>query len=243
MTRYFLADIHLHPDHPATAAAFCRALVHIAAQNPDAVYLLGDLFDAWLGDDVELQNPFVRGIADAITALPCPVYLQHGNRDFLIGQTFARLANITLLAERHLFTANGKRILLEHGDLLCIHDHGYLRLRRILRNPHLQTLYALLPRGLKLRIAALVKKRSKNHKARKNAHTTDADRGESLRILEQYQADIHIHGHTHRPAVHRDGGKTRYVLGEWSENGGVILSHTDGTWQLRRFPQGEETHG
>lgn len=236
MNRYFLADIHLSAERPDISAAFCTALKHIGAARPDAVYLLGDLFNAWLGDDVELQSPFVRDIAAAIAALPCPVYFQHGNRDFLIAHEFAQAARLILLPERHLFIAGGKRIVLEHGDLLCIHDRGYQRLRRILRSRRLQALYYRLPTGIKQRIAKYLRKQSRARGAHKSARITDADGGEVACILRQYQAAILIHGHTHRPACHEENGNIRYVLGDWAADGGVILEQRGSAWRLLRFP-------
>lgn len=234
--RYFLADIHLSPDRPDITAAFLAALAHIAAAKPAAVYLMGDLFHAWLGDDIESENPFTRTIVQAIAALPCPVYFQHGNRDFLLSRAFAREARLILLPDRHIIFLNGQRIVLEHGDLLCTRDTGYQRLRRILRNRPLQRLYYRLPRIIKHSIAKQLKSKSKTHKHRKTARTTDADRDEIARILAQYRADILIHGHTHRPAIHDENGKTRYVLGDWTENGGQVLHYRSGTWQLEQLP-------
>lgn len=233
---YFLADIHLSAAAPEMTAAFRRALAQIAENQPDGVYILGDLFDAWLGDDIELETPFAQAIAQAIATLPCPVYFQHGNRDFLLSRAFARKANIILLPDRHFLTLDGKRVLLEHGDLLCTRDTGYQRLRRILRNRPLQRLYYRLPRIIKHNIAKQLKSKSKTHKHRKTARTTDADRDEIARILAQYRADILIHGHTHRPAIHDENGKTRYVLGDWTENGGQVLHYRSGTWQLEQLP-------
>lgn len=231
---YFLADIHLSAAAPEMTAAFRRALAQIAENQPDDVYILGDLFDAWLGDD--LADDFARDIAETIAALPCPVWFQHGNRDFLLGADFAREAGMTLLPERHMIDMAGKRILIEHGDLLCIHDLGYLRLRKILRHPATQALYRALPICLKRRIAGKLRAQSKRRGARKAAFITDADHGEVARVLEKYQGDILIHGHTHRPDAHEHEGKMRYVLGDWSGDGGIVLHCRDNAWQLEVLP-------
>ncbi|MDO4777650.1 MAG: UDP-2,3-diacylglucosamine diphosphatase [Cardiobacteriaceae bacterium] len=227
---YFLADIHLSAEAPEITAAFRRALAQIAASKPDGVYILGDLFDAWLGDD--LADKFAREIAASLAALPCPVWFQHGNRDFLLGEDFAREAGMTLLPERHVMEVAGRRILIEHGDLLCIHDHGYLRLRKILRHPATQALYRALPGVFKRRIAQKLRAQSKRRGARKDRRITDADANEVARILEKYRCDMLIHGHTHRAGEH----DRRFVLGDWSAAGGVILQYRDGAWQLVQWP-------
>lgn len=223
---YFLADIHLSADAPGITAAFRRALAQIADEEPDGVYILGDLFNVWLGD--ELADGFARDIAAAIAALPCPVYFQHGNRDFLLGEAFAKKAGMTLLPERHVIDVEGKSILVEHGDLLCIHDCGYLRLRKLLRHPATQALYRLLPTVLRRRIAHKLRAQSKARGARKDGHMTDADHDEALKILEKYHCDMLIHGHTHRPGEH----EKRFVLGDWSAAGGEVLQYRDGVWRL-----------
>ena len=130
VAEYFLADIHLSAERPDITAAF-RATLAALARDASAVYILGDLFDYYLGDD--LASPLQRDIAAALAALPCPVYYQHGNRDFLLGDAYARAAHMHILPERYRLSLGDKTVLIEHGDLLCTDDHGYQRLRRILR--------------------------------------------------------------------------------------------------------------
>lgn len=216
---YFLADIHLSEQQPAITTAFCATLKALAS-TADAVYLLGDLFDYWLGDD--LTTPFHEYIAANIAALPCQVYYQHGNRDFLLAQDYARRANMCILAERHLLILDNQRVLLEHGDLLCIDDRGYQRLRLFLRNRRLQKLYALLPRRFKQGIAAKLRAQSKQRTKKKPAHITDTNPEEIARVMNHYQADILIHGHTHRPAVKQVNGKPVFVLGDWRPHGKIL---------------------
>lgn len=230
---YFLADIHLSVNTPEITTAFLAALRQMSATQPDALYILGDLFDAWLGDD--LADAFALDIAANLAALPCPVYFQHGNRDFLLGKTFAEKAGLRLLPERHMLDIDGKRILLEHGDLLCIHDRSYLRLRAILRNRLIQALYRRLPTALKRRIARTLRSKSKIAGTLKDPAITDADNAEVGRILDDYHADILIHGHTHRPAQHEHHGKIRYVLGDWSGIGGIGLIYQQGQWRLAQL--------
>jgi len=229
MAIYFLADIHLAEHRPAITAAFLDTLAAIAG-DAEAVYILGDLYDYWLGDD--LASPFHERIAAALAALPCPVYYQHGNRDFLLGDAYARAANMHILPERHRLSLGGKTVLIEHGDLLCTDDHGYQRLRRILRCRCLQRLYYRLPARLRLAIAEKLRGQSRKRSRRKAPRITGTNPAAIRRVLQEQQAEILIHGHTHRPAVHRlDNGNTVYVLGDWRPYG-EILRYADGTFTL-----------
>lgn len=216
---YFLADIHLSEKQPEITAAFCNTLKALAAKA-DAVYLLGDLFDYWLGDD--LTTPFHEYIAERIADLPCQVYYQHGNRDFLLGKEYARRAGMTILNERHLLILDNQRILLEHGDLLCIDDRGYQRLRFFVRNHYLQKLYARLPRRFRQNIAAKLRRQSQQRTKKKAAHITDTNPEEIIRVMATYHADVLIHGHTHRPAARQIGGKPVFVLGDWRPHGKIL---------------------
>ena len=208
MATYFLADIHLAENRPEITAAFLATLAALA-RDAEAIYILGDLYDYWLGDD--LATPYQQRIAAALAALPCPLYYQHGNRDFLLGTAYAQTARLRILPERHTLTLGGHTVLVEHGDLLCSDDRGYQRLRRVLRCRLLQWLYYRLPRALRRRIAEKLR--------RWLAHSST-------------RATILIHGHTHRPAVHRlDNGDTVYVLGDWRPHG-EILRYADGDFAL-----------
>ena len=229
MATYFLADIHLAENRPEITAAFLATLAAIA-RDADAIYILGDLYDYWLGDD--LATPYQQRIAAALAALPCPLYYQHGNRDFLLGTAYAQTVRLRILPERHTLTLGGRTVLLEHGDLLCSDDRGYQRLRRILRCRLLQWLYYRLPRALRLRIAEKLRAQSKTRTRRKAARITDTNPAAIRTALHSARASILIHGHTHRPAVHRlDNGDTVYVLGDWRPHG-EILRYADGDFAL-----------
>lgn len=229
MAIYFLADIHLAEHRPAITAAFLDTLAAIAG-DAEAVYILGDLYDYWLGDD--LASPFHQRIAAALAALPCPVYYQHGNRDFLLGAAYARTAHLHLLPERYRLQLGDTPVLLEHGDLLCTDDRGYQRLRRVLRCRPLQWLYYRLPRALRRRLAEKLRQQSQARTRRKASAITDTHPAAIRTALENAAATVLIHGHTHRPAVHRlDNGNTVYVLGDWRPYG-EILRYADGTFTL-----------
>ena len=229
MATYFLADIHLAENRPEITAVFLATLAAIA-RDADAIYILGDLYDYWLGDD--LATPYQQRIAAALAALPCPLYYQHGNRDFLLGARYAPSAHLRILPERHTLTLGGRTVLLEHGDLLCSDDRGYQRLRRILRCRPLQWLYYRLPRALRRRIAEKLRAQSQARTRRKSTRITDTNPAAIRTALHSARATILIHGHTHRPAVHRlDDGNTVYVLGDWRPHG-EILRYADGDFAL-----------
>ncbi len=229
MATYFLADIHLAENRPEITAAFLATLAALA-RDADAIYLLGDLYDYWLGDD--LASPYQQHIAAALAALPCPLYYQHGNRDFLLGARYAQSARLRILPERHTLTLGGRTALVEHGDLLCTDDRGYQRLRRVLRCRPLQWLYYRLPRALRRRIAEKLRAQSQARTRRKSTRITDTNPAAIRTALHSARATILIHGHTHRPAVHRlDDGNTVYVLGDWRPHG-EILRYADGDFAL-----------
>ena len=229
MATYFLADIHLAENRPEITAAFLDTLAALA-RDAEAIYILGDLYDYWLGDD--LATPYQQHIAAALAALPCPLYYQHGNRDFLLGTAYAQTAHLRILPERHTLTLGGHTVLVEHGDLLCTDDRGYQRLRRILRCRPLQWLYYRLPRALRRRIATKLRAQSQARTRRKNARITNTNPAAIRAALHSAHASILIHGHTHRPAVHqREDGSTVYVLGDWRPHG-EILRYADGDFAL-----------
>ena len=229
MATYFLADIHLAENRPEITAAFLATLA-VLARDADAIYLLGDLYDYWLGDD--LASPYQQRIAAALAALPCPLYYQHGNRDLLLDPAYAQTAHLRILPERHTLNLGDHTVLIEHGDLLCTDDRGYQRLRRILRCRPLQWLYYRLPRALRRRIATKLRAQSQARTRRKTARITDTNPAAIRAALQNARASILIHGHTHRPAVHRlDNGNTVYVLGDWHPYG-EILRYADGDFAL-----------
>ena len=233
MAEYFLADIHLSAERPDITAAF-RATLAALARDASAVYILGDLFDYYLGDD--LASPLQQDIAAALAALPCPVYYQHGNRDFLLGDAYARAAHMHILPERHRLSLGSKTVLIEHGDLLCTDDHGYQHLRRILRCRCLQRLYYRLPARLRLAIAEKLRGQSRKRSRRKAPRITDTNPAAIRRVLQEQQAEILIHGHTHRPAVHPlDDGKRVYVLAAVI----VVSNRPDLAWRAQCTPLGE----
>ena len=216
----FIADLHLCQEEPAITAGFLRFLAR-EAPRCDALYILGDLFEAWIGDDD--PNPLHQQIASALRALPVPVYFIHGNRDFLIGKTFARDTGMTLLPEYAVIDLFGTPTLLCHGDTLCTDDHSYQKFRRTVHQKWLQRLFLLLPLTLRLNIATKIRKQSKQDKQHKTADIMDVNPTFTHETVQRFHTPLLIHGHTHRENIHRNADYTRIVLGDWRDNYASIL--------------------
>ena len=219
-----LSDLHLAEERAGSAAAF-RAFAAGPARRAGAVYILGDLFDSWVGDDQQ-REPFaaaivreLRGIADAGVALS----IARGNRDFLLGEGFARAAGATLLAEETLADLGGVRTLLTHGDELCTDDHAYQRYRAWMRDAAHQRQLLRLPYRLRRRVAAWMRRKSRSETARKPESILDVNAAAVEAALRRHHVTRMIHGHTHRPARHAlvvDGvACERIVLADWDERG------------------------
>lgn len=242
--------MHLGPDSPATAAAFHDFLGQ-AAQRADALILAGDLFDAWIGDDVALRpEPWLRTSLDALraTAARLPLWLGRGNRDFLIGRDLARQMGARLLPEPALLETDAGRILLAHGDEYCTADPGYQRARRIVRHAGVQRAYLALPLRARQGIAAWARKRSMRANQYKAAEIMDVEPAAIECALRAAKAPMLIHGHTHRPARHTltvDGRRCeRLVLPDWdfdhadAVRGGWVAIDHDGVRLLLHGPDG-----
>ena len=227
-----VSDLHLDPSAPAIAQQFITFL-RGEAREARALYILGDLFEAWLGDDD--PDPAVREIVRELRALRdagVPTFFLHGNRDFLVGQRFAAETGCTLLEDGTVVDLHGERVLLMHGDVLCTADTSYQRLRRILRNP--VTLFVLRHLGLDTRrkLGRKLRAGSQMHVGSTAAEIMDVTPDEVVRALERAGVRTMVHGHTHRPAIHSlqvDGQPARrIVLGDWYTQGSVLEWRDDG---------------
>jgi UDP-2,3-diacylglucosamine hydrolase len=223
----FVSDVHLSPARPERAAAFRRFLEGEAA-GAAALYVLGDLFDHWLGDD-EAADEFNGPLLEAFSRLAArgvPVAMMHGNRDFLLTPGAAGRAGVELLPDPVLREIAGVPTLLTHGDLLCTDDVRYQRFRRVVRNPAVQGAFLALPWGLRGRIGARLKRLSETEKAAKAAPEMDVNARAVEDWLRRHGCPRLIHGHTHRPArhVHAVDGREceRWVLPDWYRRGGWL---------------------
>ncbi|TAN30168.1 MAG: UDP-2,3-diacylglucosamine diphosphatase [Castellaniella sp.] len=221
-TLWIASDIHLGENVPRTAQAFYEFLAR-ARRDADALILCGDIFDAWIGDDHALRRP-PAWLAQAIeqlraTAQAIPLWLAHGNRDFLMGPALVQALGARLLtAPTHLDTDAGN-ILLAHGDEYCTDDVHYQRFRRVVHTPWVQSVFLALPLGLRRAIARGARARSRQARYRKTLRIMDVQPQAIERALREAGCTQMIHGHTHRPAVHDilvDGrAARRYVLPDW----------------------------
>ena len=239
MATLFIADLHLQTEEPAITAGFLRFLAG-TAQEADALYILGDLFEAWIGDDD--PNPLHSQIAAALKALAdsgVPVYFLHGNRDFLLGQRFARESGMTLLPEEKVLELYGKRLLILHGDTLCTDDAGYQAFRAKVHQPWLQKLFLALPLFIRMRIAAKMRADSTSANRNKSQAIMDVNPQAVVNVMEKHQVQHLIHGHTHRPDIHTltaNGAPAyRYVLGAWHQEGSMVKVTADKI-ELIAFP-------
>ncbi|AGB79247.1 UDP-2,3-diacylglucosamine hydrolase [Enterobacteriaceae bacterium strain FGI 57] len=226
MATLFIADLHLQTEEPAITAGFLRFLAG-EARRADALYILGDLFEAWIGDDD--PNPLHQQIAYAIKALVdsgVPCYFIHGNRDFLLGKRFARESGMTLLPEEQRLELYGRPLLILHGDTLCIDDAGYQAFRAKVHTPWIQKVFLALPLFIRQKIAARMRADSKAANSHKSMEIMDVNPQAVVDVMEKYHVQWLIHGHTHRPDVHTltANGEPAYrvVLGAWHTEGSMV---------------------
>lgn len=229
MTTLFISDLHLDAERPAVTGLFLRFLRE-EAMRADALYILGDLFEAWVGDDdpSEVGTAVAAGTR-AVRDAGVPVYFMRGNRDFLLGAAYAQRAGMTLLPDPAVVMLHGKPTLLMHGDLLCTDDTAYQAFRAQTRNPGWQRQFLSQPLAARLAFAQQARAASKAHQAGMQGQMetiTDVAPATVEGTLARYGVDTLIHGHTHRPAVHalRVGAQEcrRVVLGDWYEQGSVL---------------------
>ncbi|CUI08944.1 UDP-2,3-diacylglucosamine diphosphatase [Massilia antarctica] len=231
----FISDLHLQAAHARTVDAFF-AFLEERAMAARALYILGDLFEYWAGDD-DLDAPLHRKIAAAIRAVRdagIPVYWIAGNRDFLVGQAFADTAGMELLAEPHIADIGGQRIALVHGDAECTDDIKYMEFRKQVRQPAWQAQFLAMPLAQRKAIIANLREGSKEAHSTKTMEIMDVTPQAIDALFAATGTKVMIHGHTHRPALHEKDGKRRYVLPDWEPDGepprgGWIAIGEDGT--------------
>jgi UDP-2,3-diacylglucosamine hydrolase len=238
MATLFIADLHLDAGRPQITQLFEQFLASDEARSADALYILGDLVEAWIGDDDDAELP--GRIAQATKALrdsDVPVYFMVGNRDFLLGQDFARRAGFTLLDDGTVHELYGRPTLLMHGDVLCTDDIAYQTVRKQVRTPEWMAQVLSMPLEARRAFAAKAREDSRAHTGSTMETIMDVNADAVADAMRKAGVARLIHGHTHRPAIHRfdlDGQPAeRIVLGDWYEHGSV----------LRVTPEGSELRG
>lgn len=220
---YFIADLHLSETRPDITDCFLR-FIENEAIKAGKLYILGDFFEAWVGDDDD--SPYLKTIANALTKLNktgTEIYYIHGNRDFLIGKRFAKQASMHLLPEVDTIELFGQHVVIMHGDTLCTRDLDYQAFRKKSHTWWWQTAVKCLPLSKRKKMAADYRKKSIAATAIKSQVIMDVTESEVIVCLEKYNSQLLIHGHTHRPAVHNiianNKSAQRIVLGDWYEQG------------------------
>lgn len=241
MNTLFISDLHLEPAHPGITRLFLDFLQNQAI-HADALYILGDFFAAWLGDDdlTEFNQTIIQALKN-LTDKGVPVYFMHGNRDFMIGHEFMRQTGCRLLADPTVINLYGLPTLLMHGDSLCTEDKAYLRFRRIARNSLYQKIAMYTPLAWR-RAFAQGMRRPRAQPI--NKYIMDATPQEINRVMQQHNVTLLIHGHTHRPAIHNfdidNQSVCRIVLSDWSdEMGSVLVCEADGEKYLEKIIKSE----
>lgn len=237
MATLFISDLHLDPSRPAVVKGFLGWL-NQQAGKANALYILGDLFEIWIGDDD--TAPLYRQVCNALhncVAAGTPVSLMHGNRDFLIGDQFLKTSACQLVADPTVIDLYGRRALLMHGDLLCTDDHDYQQTRQKVRNPAWQQSVLTRPLGERRKLGQQARDKSRQSVLGKSLDIMDVNADTVAQFMARYQTDLLIHGHTHRPGIHHTGQEpylsTRVVLGNWHDQGSVLYATPDGELMLK----------
>lgn len=220
---YFIADLHLNEAQPQITEHFLQ-FMRQKAPLAESVYILGDFFDFWIGDDEQsVLIDQVKNALKALTTSGVKCYFICGNRDFLLGKRFAQETGIEILPDYHLLDLYGNKTLICHGDTLCIDDVKYQQFRRKVHQKWLQWLFLRLPLSLRIRIAQKIRAKSKQDKQSKSAEIMDVNLAFTAETVKHFGATYLIHGHIHRQAVHPEAEFTRIVLGDWKVDYASVL--------------------
>jgi UDP-2,3-diacylglucosamine hydrolase len=226
MNTLFISDLHLSEERPAVIALFLEFLVH-SASRAEALYILGDLFEAWVGDDAVMPalQPVISALK-AATGKGTSIYVMHGNRDFLLKEKFEKISGCHLIPDPTVIDLHGVRTLLMHGDTLCTDDLEYQQFRKDMRDPERQRQLLALPVAQRIVLAKQLRQMSYEKNQVKAQEIMDVNQHTVEEAMRLHHAAQLIHGHTHRPAVHEfnlDGHAVkRIVLGDWHEQGSVL---------------------
>jgi UDP-2,3-diacylglucosamine hydrolase len=228
----FISDLHLCAERPQKLALL-KKLLRGPAKNADSLYILGDLFEAWAGDD-DITPPheeIINELAD-YTKSGSKLYIMRGNRDYLISQKFADKTGGQLLDDETPITLNGEKVLLMHGDTLCMEDVKYQIFRGIVNNAYSRNIFMCFPYSLRTRVWHKIRSATKKSAQKKSEYLIDVSQDAVEKVMKKHDVLFLIHGHTHRQAVHEfklDGkDATRIVLGDWIQEDSVLVSNKDG---------------
>ena len=240
MATYFISDLHLERIESPITNIF-TAFLDDLNQN-DSLYILGDLFESWIGDDnVSELSQYISDRLLMLSERDISVAIMHGNRDFLIGEDFCKASSIELINDPLIIEINTKKVMLTHGDELCTDDKEYQAFRSVVRNPLWQKDFLNFPISKREKIAGEAKDASKDSKENKAMEIMDVNTDAVLKAFNDHDIEIMIHGHTHRPNIHKvsNEGKnlTRYVLGDWSKNSAIILKWNEAEVELMDLAQ------
>jgi UDP-2,3-diacylglucosamine hydrolase len=232
MSTLFISDLHLEAGRPEIGEQFLAFLAG-PAREADALYILGDLFEAWVGDDD--PSPYYAGMKDALRELSSSgvaVHFMHGNRDFMIGERFAAETGVTLLPDPHPVELYGEKVLLSHGDYLCTDDVEYQKVRAMTRNPEWQAMMMSKSLEERLAFARQAREQSQARSASMTEEIADVNEDAVEAAIREHDVEILLHGHTHRPAVHPfhvdERPVHRIVLGDWYAQGSMVEWDEDG---------------
>lgn len=235
MRTAFVGDLHLSADRPDITQAFLQFLKQ-GLDNVEALYIIGDLFEVWMGDDI--AETYTVDIANAIKLVSqrMPVFFTQGNRDFMVGKAFCRKAGMTLLPDVYRTNLYDNLTVILHGDSLCTLDMGYQRFRRFRSLAIVRWIYSHLPKQTRLNIAAKIRQKSQTGNQQKHYEIMDVEPNAVQGLLTETGCNLMIHGHTHRPNIHLLAeGKKRIVVGDWYTQGSVLMVDKSGC-ELLQLP-------
>lgn len=234
MRRLFIADLHLHPARPEHSCAlinFCQQRVNAE----DELYILGDLFEAWIGDDIGIITyADVIACFKQLTQKGTKVFFMAGNRDFLVGQAFSQATGIQILPDPTLAIFDDQKTLLMHGDTLCTDDVEYQKFRCLVRDPQWQSKFLAMSPALRMQQAAHYRQQSKEMTAHKSNDIMDVNPDAVTQAMDHHHVKLLIHGHTHRPQVHQLKIGERVVLGDWIGHFDYLSWPQGQAWRLIR---------
>ncbi len=221
-----IADLHLTAVEPEKIDLFNKFCTEYATQA-EQLFILGDLFNSWIGDDISLDNyePII-GILKKLSKTT-KVLIMPGNRDFLLASEFERKSGCQIIKEPYILEQNSKKFLLIHGDSLCTDDVNYQKLKKVLRNPIIQFIFLSLPKTFRLKLTGQLRKKSIEAQSYKSEELMDVNQVSTDLLMSSHPGFDLIHGHTHRKNTHTDEKYTRHVLGDWSTNNGNAIKLTD----------------